>query len=423
MKRLFLKKTVCALLCMMILFSGALASISPGKYKIFAQEDDLEVHFVDVGQGDCIIIQFPDGKTMIVDAGDKNSQTEQKILGYIESNFSDLDYFDYAIVTHTDSDHLGCMDEVLEAYPAMTVYRPNVIATREGFTDPVLSITQDSNVNDQNQKLWNDQGASVEVYEKETIVYKEFIEQAYQSFEIDGTSYTPKVIVSDGRRNDRPQNKATQDIEGENYSVTFYSPLSYSYSDVNDYSNIFVLEHKGFEFFLSGDAEKHAEEQFVEEYKDEDFDIDVFKFGHHGSRSSTTKELLELITKQQKRDQSFGVISCGEGNKYEHPHSEALDRFFELGFSQNNLLRTDLINDIVFEVRQENGVYNLYYKDTVTREEKDDVFKQLEEFVNKFLADLFQGEIYAIIVLAVIIAVIIIVIIIIRQNSSKHKKK
>lgn len=421
MKGSFVLKRVLSLLLCVTFFLSAVFIALP-KNAVYAQDYDLEVHFVDVGQGDCAIIRLPDGKNMIVDAGENKNSTEEKILSYIEHNFPDLKYFDYSLVTHTDADHIGSMPEVLEVYPAMTIYRPNVIASRDGFTDPVLAITADGSITDDNQKLWNDVGASTDVSKKETAAYKELIEQAYQSFEIDGTSYTPKVIVSDGRRNNRPQNKASQDIVGKNYSITFYSPLEYAYNYSNDYSNIFVLEYRGFEFFLSGDAEKHAEEQFVEEYKDEDFDIDVFKFGHHGSRTSTSEALLELITDANKRTQIFGVISCGTGNSYGHPHSEALDRFFELGFSQDKLLRTDLLSDIVFEIRQQNGAYNLYYKDTVIYGEKNDILKQLEVLVNKFFADLYQGEVYAIIVLIVIIAVIIIAVIVISQKSSKHKK-
>ena len=418
-RNLYFKKVFCSLLCIAVLITSALTGVF--QTRIYAQELSLEVHFVDVGQGDCIIIQLPDGKDMIVDAGDKNSQTEQKILSYIEANFSDLDFFDYAIVTHTDSDHLGCMDEVLQAYPAMTVYRPNVIASRESFTDPVLAITQDNAITDDNIKLWNDEGASIEVNDKNTIVYKEFIEQAYQPFEIDGVQHTPKVIVSDGRINQRPQGKQSQDITGQNYSITFYSPLSYSYTDVNDYSNIFILEYQGFEFFLSGDAEKHAEEQFVQEYKDQNFDIDVFKLGHHGSRTSSSSQLIELITKESKREQVYATISCGEGNKYNHPHTETLQRLRDFGFLEKNIVRTDTSSDLVFEVRKANGVYNLYYNDTVI-EKKDDIFSQIEEYINKFFEDLSQGETYAIIILTVIIVGIILVVIITKNNYSKRKK-
>lgn len=423
MKYLY-KKITCSLLCIFILIAGVFYNILPDKL-VYAQEYDLEVHFVDVGQGDCIIIQLPDGKTMIVDAGDNKNKTEEKILSYIQQNFDGLKYFDYCIVTHTDADHLGSMPEVLEVYPAMTIYRPNVIASLSGFVDPVLAITQDNTITDQNLKLWDDDGIDIEVESKSTVVYKEFIEQAYKSFEIDGKSYTPKVLVSDGRRYNRPQSKPSQDINGDNYLISFYSPLSYQYSDSNNYSNIFIIEYKGFEFFLSGDAEKEAEAAFVETYKNEEFDIDVYKLGHHGSRTSSSSALIELVTKQSKRSQIYGVISCGEGNSYGHPHTEVLDRFLEMGFSQDKLLRTDTMGDIVFEVKKQNGVYNLYYKDSIIPGDTKefDFFDEVKKFINSIFENMPENAFYIIGVVIIAVIILIVIIIINNQQKSKNNKK
>jgi competence protein ComEC len=118
------------------------------------------VHFLDVGQGDCSIIRLPDGKTVIIDAGDTKTANKTKILNYIETNFG-IEYFDYAIVTHTDSDHCGGIKDVLTAYPAKTVYRPNVLAIRAGFTDPVIAVAQDASKDD-NLKLWTDTGVATD---------------------------------------------------------------------------------------------------------------------------------------------------------------------------------------------------------------------------------------------------------------------
>lgn len=88
---------------------------------------ELRLHFVDVGQGDCTIIEFPDGKTMIIDGGENNKKTEAAIDGFIKTNLgADFRYFDYAVLTHADSDHCGSLDYVLENYPAQVVFRPNV---------------------------------------------------------------------------------------------------------------------------------------------------------------------------------------------------------------------------------------------------------------------------------------------------------
>lgn len=324
---------------------------------------ELKLHFIDVGQGDCTIIELPDGKTMIVDGGDNKRWIRKKIISYIETNLPELKYFDYAILTHTDADHCGSLSAVLAKFPAMTIYRPNVIANNKGYVDPAIEITNDASKDD-NLKFYNDKGVGTDgVKTVSTAVYRNFIEQAYKPFVINNVTYHPKVIVSDGRIKDRPASKDTQDISGTDgesgddedpYSINFFSPLTYLYSDVNDYSNIFIIEYRGTEIFMSGDAEKKAEEIFVETYAEWEFDIDIIKLGHHGSRTSTSKALLELITKESKRGEIKAIASCGLNNKYGHPHQDTLDRLFSLGFLEENILRTDKQGDIVLSVNETN---------------------------------------------------------------------
>ncbi|HEY8423503.1 MAG TPA: MBL fold metallo-hydrolase [Clostridia bacterium] len=373
-----MKKTKILSVILAIILSFCFSFAASGG-AVYADYGVLEVHYLDVGQGDCAIIKLPDDKFVIVDAGDDKKEVKNKILDYIKTNFPALTYFDYAIATHTDSDHLGGMAEVLQKYPAKTVYRPNVLANYSGYEDPAAALTQDPNIDD-NLKFWTDKGASVEVGQKNTAVYKRFIEQAYKPFESDGETIVPQVIISDGRRIDRPAEKSSQDIIGKDYKIVFYSPQKHKYSNSNDYSNIFILEFKGFEFFFSGDAESEAEKDFVKAYKDFDFDIDVFKLGHHGSRTSSSLELLELVTKESKRHQIYAIASCGLNNSYGHPHKETLDRLTKLGFLEENILRTDQAGDIVFEVRADSrGNYALYYNGQKVSEE--DFLRNIAEFL------------------------------------------
>ncbi len=87
----------------------------------------MAVHFLDVGQGDCIIIQLPDGKNAIIDAGgDAKNTTNERCEDRIISNINELKIktFDYMILTHTDADHVDYMDTVLEEYDVLNIYRP-----------------------------------------------------------------------------------------------------------------------------------------------------------------------------------------------------------------------------------------------------------------------------------------------------------
>ena len=76
------------------------------------QEDELRIHFVDVGQGDATIIELPDGKIMLIDGGNDSEETAKKVMRYL--NALKIDVIDYLVVTHADEDHCGSLDKVLK---------------------------------------------------------------------------------------------------------------------------------------------------------------------------------------------------------------------------------------------------------------------------------------------------------------------
>ncbi|MCL2256387.1 MAG: MBL fold metallo-hydrolase, partial [Firmicutes bacterium] len=106
----------------------------------------MVIHFVDVGQADSQLILTPSGQRIIIDAGTGIGPSSGWLMSYIYENF-DSQYmydrqfgFDYAILTHAHEDHMGEFYHVLERYGARVFYRPNVLATRRGFTDPGASM-------------------------------------------------------------------------------------------------------------------------------------------------------------------------------------------------------------------------------------------------------------------------------------------
>lgn len=325
---------------------------------------DMYVHFVDVGQGDCTIIELPDGKTMVIDGGENKKEVETAVQKFIDNTFtSDFQYFDYAILTHADSDHCGSLDYILNKYPARVVYRPNVeaVGTKSSpYTDPgKADLTSDA-------------------LTKNTAVYANAVKAMYYVSD----DMTSIVNITD-------PSVESQTIKGgsgeDAYSFTFYSPLSTKYTgegDWNNYSPIMILEYRGFKFAMSGDAEEKNLEEFVAKVQSAKTDgvtdkydaftdsycVNVIKAGHHGSRNATTLDYLNTITTESGAAGAYCVISCGAGNSYKHPHSEALERYKSIGVRDENILRTDLVGDITFSVRvDESGVYNLYYGDKVTK--------------------------------------------------------
>ncbi len=317
---------------------------------------DLNVHFVDVGQGDACIIEFPDDRTMLIDAGDTHTKNKQNLLRYIEENINDaegndIEYFDFAVLTHPDSDHCGGMYDVLQKYPAKTFYRPSVYSRyKDGeagdtFVDPATDILDRTQNNKNNIKT--------------TLAYDNAIRAAYEG-RVDGAA--SEVIVTNFLTNGRDaviSPEGLQESDPDYYTFTFFvSELTYT--DNNNYSPVMLLEYQGKRFMLSGDAEKEAEANFVALAKKgegnyavftEDFTVDVFKLGHHGSRTSSSEAFIETLTTQENRPNIKAIISCGEDNKYGHPHGEVIERLRSLGFTDQNMVRTDVNGSIAMSVR------------------------------------------------------------------------
>ena len=325
---------------------------------------DMYVHFVDVGQGDCTIIELPDGKTMVIDGGENNKKVETAIQTFIDNTFgSDFKYFDYAILTHPDSDHCGSLDYVLDKYPARVVYRPNVeaVGTKASpYTDPGKA------------------DLSADAVSKNTAVYANAVKAMYYV----GDDMTSVVYVTDPAVESQTITGGSGD---DKYSFTFYTPLSTKYTgegDWNNYSPVMILEYKGFKFAMSGDAEEKNLGEFVnklqaaksdgvtDKYDDftDTYCVNVIKAGHHGSRNATTEDYLKAITTETGAAGVYCVVSCGDGNSYGHPHSEAIDRYKSIGVKDENILRTDKVGDITFSVRvDESGTYKLFYGDKAVK--------------------------------------------------------
>jgi len=112
-------------------------------------------------------------------------------------------------------------------------------------------------------------------------------------------------------------------------SFTVLGPVR-EYSDNNNNSIVIRMTHGENTFLFTGDAEAKAEADILEEGLT--VQADVLKAGHHGSDTSTSDEFLEAVSPE------YAVISCGEGNKYGHPHAETMNKFRQNGVT---VYRTD----------------------------------------------------------------------------------
>ncbi len=101
-------------------------------------EGELKVYFLDVGQGDATLVQFPSGKWMLIDGGERH-QGEKVVTMLQEAGVKEIDIL---VATHPDSDHIGGLPQVLQSFPVKSVYAPKVGHTTKTYQDFLLAVRE-----------------------------------------------------------------------------------------------------------------------------------------------------------------------------------------------------------------------------------------------------------------------------------------
>lgn len=203
----------------------------------FATDDMLRVDYIDVGQGDSILITTPDGVNMLIDAGEGEGKSGA-VTSYLTQR--GIDEIDTVIATHPHSDHINAMDEVLDSTEVEHFYMPDVSHTTKDFEN-MLDALED-------------------VEDIKAV-------KAGDTFSL-----------------------------GQQVSCRVLAPCSESYEDLNDYSVVIKLTYGETDFIFMGDAEALSEEEILA--AGEDVSADVLKCGHHGSSSSSSPDFVEAVDPQ-----------------------------------------------------------------------------------------------------------------------------
>ena len=239
-----------------------------------AEDSAAEIHFIDVGQGDATLIKCG-GEVMLIDTGENDKGTAIQL--YLQKQ--GVEKLEYLVLTHPDSDHIGGADVVITKFEIGQVFMPD--------------------------------------YEKENRTYEDVV-QALKDKRIE-------AVV--------PQVGAVYPLGGG--AFTILAP-NRTYSDSNNSSIALLFQNGENRFLFTGDAEEEAEKDILETGLS--LQADVYKAGHHGSSTASTKEFLEAV------DAEYAVISCGEDNSYGHPHAEVLNNLRGEGVK---VFRTDEQGSIV----------------------------------------------------------------------------
>lgn len=269
-------------------------STAGGYTKEVAEFGDLQVNFLNVGQADCIVIELPDDRTMMIDTGDDNSDRTTISNFFNENN---IEYIDYLLITHSDRDHVGNADWVLETYDIGFIFRPFVYSN-----NAVSKSISDT---------FNKKSTSSKAYVCTSKIYANFIVSAYNE----------GCTVEYFNKDSDFVNTITCGESSMTYTFDFMTPTAkreeICYTDANDYSPIMMLEYAGRKVMFNGDAELDVLEEYCETYGNAN-DVDVLKVGHHGSSNATTDEYINNINPE------YAVIQNGWNKNYKHPHKEAL---------------------------------------------------------------------------------------------------
>lgn len=278
------KQILSLIVCILCLLAGA----AEWYFHQPTPMEGLDVHFINVGQGDAILIVC-DGEAMLIDGGDNHA--EHILPDYLEKQ--GITSLRYIIATHPHADHIGGLDAAAQAVDDVdTVYLSCMDYNTKSFRDFLETVAE--------------KGGTLEFPEVDS------------TFALGGAFLT--VL---GPR-------------------TYHVPNNW-----NNASIVLRLTYGDTAFLFTGDAEQEEETELLEAGCN--VSCDVLKVGHHGSRTSSGYRLL------YEAQPAYAVISCGEGNDYGHPHTEALSRLQDAGVS--GILRTDLEGTIVFHSDGNNLTY------------------------------------------------------------------
>lgn len=285
--------------------------------------DIMEMRVLDVGQGDCILLLFPDGQVMVMDIGSEFGTTSP--WNVIDGALKELKIttIDYLFLTHTDYDHVRETKKLADNYEIKNFYLPKA--------DIETSSTWKNSYNAALSEKYVENGETKQA----TINYN------VGAYEISGENWTMKCYSFD--EEDYPNIKSSSSAENKNA----VSPTC-------------LLEYADRTIVLTGDSNEKSEKYLMGKGYFDNVDADVLKVGHHGSKSSTMPEFLNKV------DCEYAIISCGAGNEYGHPTPEVLNRldtYRDLvvdddynGFAQ--VYRTDEDGTVTVQI-DENGVINL----------------------------------------------------------------
>ncbi len=338
----------------------------------------LEVTFLDVGQGDAIFINMPNGGNVFIDGGSTSSKNiyDKVIEPFLK--FKGVRKIDFLFITHSDADHENGWSEAVEDVNTGNVkqenlgYIPtiyNLVLNESDFAKYEAAVKNKKYLeallmaeNVEGFNLNEDFGLTGSADKSgllEDVATAESIEGIAIRMENIGTQilcsqYLTKYMFDECSITSLNGSLNGSGLTGEfwngdmsGYAAGNYSARSYSSDSENDNSIVLLLEYNGFSMLFTGDMTSKKEAFVAEGIKKCGVDsLSLLKVGHHGSKYSSDEAFLASTMPQ------ITVISCAAQNSYGHPHREVLERLENIGAA---VIRTDHSGAVITKIDDRDG--------------------------------------------------------------------
>ncbi len=257
----------------------------------WGERGKLTTVVLDIGQGDGIFMRGPEGGTYLVDGGssDVKKVGQYRIEPFLKSQ--GVGVIDYVLISHGDSDHMNGVEELMERQDIGIKIKTLVLPVQEVWDEALVGIAEKA---------------------KEYGVRVAVIEPGQSIKEGDMTI----TCIQPGNPGMKAENRES---EGQNAEE--------GYEPGNAASMVLAVKFVEFDMLLAGDVEGEGEKQLTEQLEKQYWDCrwEILKVAHHGSKNSSSEELLQQVKP------AYAFISAGQENRYGHPHRETIERLADVG--------------------------------------------------------------------------------------------